>query len=57
MLWKKKHSKTTVIHLNAHTLHLIYVNALDVSQNRKLFFLLVFSNLSVYLIIHVYKIT
>lgn len=40
-----------------HTLYtFIYVNALDFSQNKKQSFLLAFSNLDVYFIIHVYKI-
>lgn len=43
--------------LKAHTLHLIYVDALDFSQNKKQSFLLTFRNLDVYFIVHVYKIT
>lgn len=43
--------------LNAHTLHLIYVNAPDFSQNKSNLFFSLSVNLDVYFIIHVYKIT
>lgn len=33
-LWKKTFTNNDTF-LNAHTLHLIYVNALDFSQNKK----------------------
>lgn len=43
--------------LKTHTLHLIYVHALDLSQNKKQSFLLTVNNLDVYFIVHVYMTT
>lgn len=57
MLWKKKTFENFTV-WNAHTLHLRYMSMhLTLAKIKKLSFLLTFSNLDVYSIIHVYKIT